>query len=318
MHSLNSDGDSSPGEVTHWFRDHGYDFVVFTDHNFRTELCALQEEFDRECERHESPPFLLIPGEEVSDQYIEGDHRFVVHVNGIGTDREVGIQGGDNVRDVLQRVVDAIHEAGGFPHLNHPNFCWSFTVADILATKNLRHLEIANCHPAVHNGGGGGYPGSEEMWDTVLSEGRILYGVASDDAHHFQNWGPENANPGRGWIVVRAAKQTPEVINEAFYKGDFYASTGVELEDVTISGDTLGLRILQQGKPKKQWGMINALKYRTTFIGRGGAILHVDESLEPSYALMDGDLYVRARVDSSTGTTAWTQPLFAEGKGRFE
>ena len=30
-HTLNSDGDSSSGEVAHWFRDHGYDFVVISE-----------------------------------------------------------------------------------------------------------------------------------------------------------------------------------------------------------------------------------------------------------------------------------------------
>jgi hypothetical protein len=318
MHSLNSDGDSPSGEVTHWFRDHGYDFVVFSDHNFYTDLRALQLEFDQESERHGKRPFVLIHGEEVSDQYIDGNLRYVVHVNGIGTNHVVGIQGGTDIRDVLQSVIDKIHEAGGFPHLNHPNFCWSFTTEDIMATTGLRHLEIANCHPAVHNSGGGGCPSSEEIWDTILSDGRILYGIASDDAHQFQTWGPEQANPGRGWVVVRAGSHTPEAIKKALYEGDFYASTGVELDDISSGGGTLKLNIHQQGKPKKQWGMINANKYRTTFIGEGGTVLKVEDSLEPSYTLQANELYARARIDSSVGAKAWTQPLFAEGKGRFE
>ena len=50
-HTLNSDGDSSPGEVSHWYRDHGYDFLVLSDHNFYTLTDELQREFDRETQR---------------------------------------------------------------------------------------------------------------------------------------------------------------------------------------------------------------------------------------------------------------------------
>ena len=60
-------------------------------------------------------------------------------------------------------------------------------------------------------------------------------------------------------------------------------------------------------------------KYRLLeFIGRGGQVLKTDVSLEPSYELNREDLYVRAKVTSSNGSQAWTQPLFAPGKGRIE
>ena len=157
----------------------------------------------------------------------------------------------------------------------------------------------------------------EEIWDAILSTGRIVFGIASDDAHHFQNWGPERANPGRGWVVVRPRIAGAEGIIAALRDGDFYASTGVELEDLSTENKTLRLRIHLQGKPKKQWGMIGAFKYRTYFIGEGGIVLKEDETLEPFYTLQPEDLYVRARVVSSSRAYCWMQPLFAEGKGRF-
>jgi len=42
------------------------------------------------------------------------------------------------------------------------------------------------------------------MWDVLLSAGQRLYGIAVDDAHVFKRIGQEFANPGRGWICVRA------------------------------------------------------------------------------------------------------------------
>ena len=40
-HTLNSDGDSLPDEVVRWYRAHGYQFLVLTDHNFLTSVDGL-------------------------------------------------------------------------------------------------------------------------------------------------------------------------------------------------------------------------------------------------------------------------------------
>ena len=37
-HTTESDGDADPDFVTRWYRDHGYDFLVLSDHNHRTIL----------------------------------------------------------------------------------------------------------------------------------------------------------------------------------------------------------------------------------------------------------------------------------------
>ena len=40
-HTLNSDGDSTPHEVATWYREHGYQFLVLTDHNHLTDVFGL-------------------------------------------------------------------------------------------------------------------------------------------------------------------------------------------------------------------------------------------------------------------------------------
>ena len=242
-HTLNSDGDSSPGEVAHWYRDHEYDFLVISDHNYLTNVDELQREFDRESMRDERKRFVLIPGEEISESYKNADRGedFKIHVNGIGTDETIGKQGGNSKREVLQQIIDAIRAGGGFPHLNHPNYHWSFTADDLYSVSGMRHFEIFNGHPKVHNFGGSGHPSMEGMWDDLLSRGRIFFGLATDDAHSFQEWSPRVSNPGRGWIVVRAAQPTSVALADAIAEGDFYASTGVILEDVSTTDQTLAL-----------------------------------------------------------------------------
>ena len=59
----------------------------------------------------------------------------------------------------------------------------------------------------VNNLGGSGHPGLEQVWDTILSRGILLYGIATDDAHEFKKLDNlQSLRLGMGWVVVRAAK----------------------------------------------------------------------------------------------------------------
>ncbi len=300
-HTTMSDGDSTPGLVARWYRNNGYDFLFLTDHNTRTEIVELNEEIARENAQAKRKKFLLIPGEEVSSNLQGEERRYAVHTNGLDTKTTVGKQTGQSVVELLQKAVDGIIKAGGVPSVNHPNFLWSLTTDDIYAIKNLKHFEIYNGHPMVNNQGGGDSPSNEEIWDELLTRGKKYFGVAVDDAHHYKEFRRDLSNPGRGWVVVRAHDLTVAEVRRALETGDFYASTGVELDDVwTTAGKGIELKLSE----KKN------IKYRTEFIGRDGKVLKTDKTMTPHYELSPSDLYVRARVTASTGDNAWTQPVY--------
>jgi len=83
-HTLNSDGDSTPDDVVRWYREHGYQFLVLTDHNYQTrvdELNALHGADEK---------FLVVKGEEVTST--AGGKP--VHVNGLDANRRIGAQTG--------------------------------------------------------------------------------------------------------------------------------------------------------------------------------------------------------------------------------
>lgn len=299
-HTVNSDGDTSPIAVARWYKERGYNFLVISDHDQLTPVDGLNAV-------HAAPgKFLVLSGVEVTDRH-EGQP---VHLIGIGVREAVLPQGGASKTDVLNAGARAIRAAGGLPHINHPNFVWSLTAEHLAAAKEAQHFELWNGHPGVHNRGGGGAQSTEEMWDTVLSSGRVLYGVASDDAHHFK--APPDAAlaaPGRAWIMVRAAELTREALLEAIARGDFYASTGVEL--VSYAADANGIRIeLPEGDRR------NPTRYRTFFIGKNGTVLKQDDSLTPSYQFTGSELYVRACIEASNGAFAWAQPVFLKEAGK--
>src|SRR5688500_14679852 len=151
-HTLESDGDSTPEEVTRWYKEHGYNFLVLSDHNVLTQV-------DVHNAKYAVPgAFTLIKGEEVTTAF-DGKS---IHVNGIDTRQRIGRQQGSSIAEILQRSVDAVRAQEGVPHINHPNFNWSLTPEQLAAVKNNKLFEIYNGHPMVNNFGGGGMPGTEQ------------------------------------------------------------------------------------------------------------------------------------------------------------
>ena len=224
-HTLNSDGDSTPHEVTTWYREHGYNFLVLTDHNHLTDIAGLN------AIHAAKEKFLLITGEEVSDSF----QKKPIHINAFNPGRLIEPQHGDSTAAVIQNNVNEIRQAKGLPSLNHPNFHWAITIQDLLAVKGLGIFEVYNGHPMVNNDGGGGFASLDAMWDALLTARQRLFGIAVDDAHHFKKFGKEFSNPGHGWVQVRAEALTPENILTAIEAGEFYASSGVTLRDVSVS-----------------------------------------------------------------------------------
>jgi hypothetical protein len=136
--------------------------------------------------------------------------------------------------------------------------------------------------------------------------------------------------------MVRAGALTPDSIIAALEAGDFYASTGVTLADITVSPDRLALRVAEEP----------GVTYVTEFIGTRagydrtvlpvpddsaglpvthrysadvGTVLAAVQGSNPAYTFVGDEIYVRARVRSSepaenpvhTGEmqTAWVQPV---------
>jgi len=284
--------DSDPAAVTRWYRVHGYDFLVLTDHNHRTIL-----EYGEGQRRFRRP--LMIPGEEVSLRIQNGT--LAIHLGAIGTSRMLEPIDAAEVVPTLQANVDAIRQAGGIASINHPNLTWALDHEAISQVRGAHLLEIYNGHPRDHVYGAGGRPGYEEIWDGVLTAGLPIWGVAVDDSHHFKGeFGPQRINPGRGWVMVKAERLDEDSLLNSLQAGDFYSSTGITLEKLDQGPEGISLTICPDGDSR----------YTTRFAGRDGVTLEEVHGLVASYRPRGGEGYFRAAIRSSTGVRAWTQPVF--------
>ena len=289
-HTVNSDGDSTPDDVVRWYRERDYQFLVLTDHNYLTSVDGLNAVHGADDK------FLVVKGEEVTDRF--GDKP--LHVNGLEVERLVTPTGGQSVVDVVQRMVDSIRAARGVPSINHPNFGWAISPDELGQLQRTRLFEVFNGHPTVNNLGGGGVPSLEETWDRILSSGKMLYGIAVDDAHYFKRpEDPTAPRPGKGWVYVRSPRLEGRALVEALERGDFYSSTGVQMQ--TVDASTTALSLAVKTEPSS--------KYRIQFIGRQGRILSDVTTPTASYTFKGDEGYVRAKVLESNGKVAWIQPV---------
>lgn len=313
-HTLNSDGDSPPDAVARWYREHGYHFTFITDHEFITNVEPLNAVFGA------AGRFLLISGQEITQRVADPQHPDGVrqaHVNALGITRVIqplgtrGVVTGASIADTYARNIAAIRDAGGVAQVNHPNFRWSVPMMEMVDLPDSTLFELWNGHPGVYNLGGmdaegRAMPSTEVLWDSLLTRGKLLFGVADDDSHSFRPEQAENADlarPGRAWIMVRADTLSAEAILNALRHGNFYSSTGITLRE--YSADTREIRI--------EIAPSSDRRYLTEFIGNGGQILASVPGTSARYVVKGTEGYVRARVTDSAGRRAWMQPVRVQG-----
>ncbi len=263
---------------------------------------------------------LLIPAEEITSSF----DRKPIHINASNVTARIAPERGESVQDVIRKTMRAVaahaakHDRPILAHLNHPNFGWGVTADDIAQVTEERFFEVYNGHPSVNHKGDADRPGTERLWDIANTTRRrdldapLLYGLGTDDCHNYHN--ASGSTPGRGWVMVRAQECTARALLDAIERGDFYASSGVDLEDVTFDGDVLSVAITKR----------EGAAYITEFIGtrvdgEPGEILARVDGPRPSYTLVGDELFVRATVTSSLTADnpvwqgqprqAWVQPV---------
>ena len=281
-HTTNSDGDSSPKFVANYYRDLGFDFVSITDHNHLTKP-AEAGEFDDD--------FIVIPGDEYTSH---------VHICGIGIESVIPWDETNSIVDGINLAVDEIKEQEGFSILNHPNWRWAIDIDHMIKGKKTDAFEVYNSGTSCNSMGFEGRLSMDELWDKLLSQEIYLYGVAADDTHTFQYpIDPWRDPPGKGWVCVEAESLTVEHILASLKAGRFYASGGVSFQKLINSKDEIYIEIAP----------VDKMKYKTTFIGFEGKILDEQMGESARYTIKGDERYVRARVESSGETRAWTQPV---------
>ena len=179
-HTFWSDGDDFPENVAKWYKDNGYNFLVFTDHNIVLEgekwkklpekhpaIIRFTDNFgeaqlekksageekgflrvrikalDEFRSSFEDDNYLLIMGNEISSPigvHITTFHQEKALVVSKGSENEKSLM----IGEAVSKVDEYRKQSGRNTHatLAHPNFKWAITAEMILENPDLRFFEI--------------------------------------------------------------------------------------------------------------------------------------------------------------------------------
>ena len=255
-----------PDSVVHEYARLGYGFLGITEHDKFYSLDQINEWDHR--------GLVLVPGNEVS-----GNGPHILHV---GADRWI------EPDEDRQQVIDQINATAGFAIINHPNKGPQFDECPLELMERwtgYKAIEIFNA------GGlrGTGSPYATDKWDILLSQGRRLWGIASDDYH-----APIHA--GAGWVMAAVANRTVKSVVDALHQGRFYASTGVTINRIIVNG--LYIRIE------------TADAHRIIALGDHGCGLATVDTHTLEFSVPENMSYVRFECWGLGQRTAWTQPFW--------
>ncbi|WP_034044498.1 PHP domain-containing protein [Wocania ichthyoenteri] len=308
-----------------YLNTYGSDWVKHKQDSLNRTQVRLKTYKEYKPKFEEDGKFLIIQSEEITDSY----NGKPIHINATNVKRKIDPQAGNSVLEVMQNNLDEVakhKEEFGTPiiaHINHPNFGYAINLEDMIGLKNEQFFEVYNGHPAVHNSGNNEHISTELMWDYINmayieNNKPLMYGLATDDSHHYHRKGSKWSNAGRGWIMVQADSLNPKSIIDAMEVGQFYASTGVELKDLTFENNTLSVQVKEYKNTT----------YKISFIGCEKGQAEPEEfasfeSSKASFKLTNNMLYVRCKITSSKlhenpiedllFENAWTQPyIFTE------
>ena len=302
-----------------YLEKYGEDWVVYKKDSAGTHVkLRTLEEFRPLFEEEEK--FLIFKAEEVTS-YLD---KKAVHMGAVNIQEVVQPKEGKSIVDLIQNNLDAIKEQSertGEPilqHLNHPNFTYAITAKDIIQINGERFFEVFNGHPYVNNYGDSIHSSTEEMWDEVnmayIQAGKpLLYALATDDSHHYHKFGSRYSNAGRGWVMVKAEKLHPHALIENMEAGNFYATTGVVLKNVTFEDNVLSVKVKPEAGVDYQIQFIGAQKDRLE-----SKVLETVKGPAAEFKVTEDYLFVRAKIISSKikdnpyregdVEVAWVQP----------
>ncbi|WP_101066056.1 PHP domain-containing protein [Roseovarius salinarum] len=285
-HSTLSDGALDPGEVCRRYRDEGYDFIALTDH-----FIGMYGYPVADTKRFRGNGFTTIPGAELHSGAMENGELWHILAVGLPADfapanapHFLPVDGQETGPEIAQRA----RAAGAFVAVAHPQ--WSgLTLSDARSITAAHAVEVYNHGCAV----GTDRPDGFHTADLLMSEGRDLSLIATDDAH-FKD--PDHFG---GWVMVKAEENDPDALLAALKAGHFYSTQGPELHRVEVEGRHLRVR--------------STAVERVIVQGQGSAaVAHHGHSMTDTrleITRLAASPWLRVTVVDRAGRRAWSNPV---------
>ncbi|MDZ4766111.1 MAG: CehA/McbA family metallohydrolase [Chloroflexota bacterium] len=222
-HSTRSDGRLSPEAVCQFYKDMGYDFIALTDHFMESYRYPIVD-----TSAYRTPTFTTLFGAELhAGQTSVGE---IWHILAVGLPLDFAPPPPDESGPGIAARALA---TGALVAVAHPAW-YCLSEQDVIDLGDVQAIETINGISDDHND----RIDSWYMLDTMLARGRHYTALATDDTHFHDR----HSDRIRGWVQVKADVLTPESILASLKAGWFYSSTGPQIHDLRVEGNTVRLR----------------------------------------------------------------------------
>ena len=218
-------------------------------------------------------------------------------------------------RECISDMMQKVRAAGFFVTYNHP--AWSReTALEYLGYDGMHAMEI--CNFSCRTTGAVEYVPA--IYDEMLRAGKRIFCTATDDTHCAVT--PETGSSPAvapsycptshilgggafgGFVMIRAEKLEYRALTRALVAGDFYASQGPRIEELTLEDGVLTAKTSPARRILFTFG--NQRFAHGTFAGRGNVVT------EAACKIPDNAVYVRLTVEDAEGYHANTRAFFLD------
>lgn len=318
-HSTISDGRLTPEEIKKLYKENGYSIVAYTDHDVFIAHDELNDE-----------NFLALHGYEM--EFLNGDYsndKKTCHICLIQRDPDNmqqicwhrskylsgnSLKNADKVcfdesqpdfersfnPECISEVMHKGREHGFFVTYNHPT--WSLEdFSDYMSYDGMHAMEIFNYGCYIE-----GYEEyNARVYDDMLRGGKKIYCIATDDNHNVFPFESCYNDSCGGFTVIFANELSYTKITDALFDGNFYASQGPEIYELTYEDKFVHIKC---SPARKIILSTNHRGYRIDPSNETGDKL-ISDAVFP---ILDGDTYFRITVIDENGKIANTNAYQTE------
>lgn len=192
---------------------------------------------------------------------------------------------------------------GAFTALNHPA-PWRDNVEELSSWPGFKYIDAMEVYNGNRMGKSELQGCTADIYDACLSRGHRLWCGANPDCHSWDTELPDG--PYNGYSVVMAPSLSRCDILESLKAGRFYASTGLHVEELSLTKDSL---IVGSNTCR-----------RIAFYGQDGELLQEQQKRCSEYRFRGDERYVRAELEGERASDrpgeapakAWLQPVWIE------
>jgi len=204
-------------------------------------------------------------------------------------------------RSNKQKILNSLKTSQNIIVLTHPNLRNGYSADDVKQLTDYDYLEIINQN----------YGTATNLWDSALSFGNLVYGIADDDSH---NW-KENDDMGRSFNLVNCNLKNNDGLINSLKAGKIISinlntNDNNSAENLNSVYNKIPKLIKVEIKNDSLFISFNKELSKVEFIGQNGILKYTSLNNNLNvYKITNSDTYLRIKAVTQDSSEIYLNPI---------